>query len=159
MLWSLQSCPNSIFTPDVGCALRTLLSKTMHTNCVGCAVPALSCLLNLSRTKSIKPVFHVPIFETSIQENCLRELGLRIKTLKVTNLVISTPRFIGIVKSNQQSILNYHSVFGLTVNSPQSTVNNNSGALKLILLTLVNWCPRRTLHTKLRTSLINLETP
>ena len=35
---------------------------------------------------------------------------------------------IGIVKSNQQSILNYHSVFRQTVNSQQSTVNNNSGA-------------------------------
>jgi len=35
---------------------------------------------------------------------------------------------IGIVKSNQQSILNYHSVFRVTVNSQHSTVNNNSGA-------------------------------
>ena len=32
------------------------------------------------------------------------------------------------VKSNQQSILNYHSVFQQTVNSQLSTVNNNSGA-------------------------------
>jgi hypothetical protein len=35
---------------------------------------------------------------------------------------------IGIVKSNQQSILNYHSVFRQTVNSQQSTVNYNFGA-------------------------------
>jgi len=32
------------------------------------------------------------------------------------------------VKSHQQSILNYHSVFQQTVNSQLSTVNNNSGA-------------------------------
>ncbi len=42
--------------------------------------------------------------------------------------LISTPLASSGVKSNQQSILNYHSVFRLTVNSQQSTVNNNSGA-------------------------------
>jgi hypothetical protein len=42
--------------------------------------------------------------------------------------LISTPLASSGVKSNQQSILNYHSVFRLRVNSQQSTVNNNSGA-------------------------------
>ena len=135
--------------------LRNVGSRTMHTNYVGCAVPALSGLLNLSRTKSIKPVFHVPIFETSIQENCLGELWFKIKTLKVTNLVISTPLASSGVKSNQQSILNYHSVFRPLLQ--QSTIIPVQP--ELILLTLVNWYPRRTLHSELRTSLINLETP
>jgi hypothetical protein len=112
-------------------------------------VPALSGLLNLSRTKSIKPVFHVPIFETSIQENCLGDLGFRIKTLKVTNLVISTPLASSGVKSNQQSILNYPVSFS----TPPSTVNSQQSTIipvqpELILLTLVNWCPIRTLHTE-----------
>ena len=43
---------------------------------------------------------------------------------------------IGIVKSNQPSILNYHSVFRLTVNSQQSTVNNNSGATGIDIISL-----------------------
>jgi hypothetical protein len=36
--------------------------------------------------------------------------------------LISTPRFIGIIKSNQQSILNYHSAFRPLLQ--QSTVNS-----------------------------------
>ncbi|WP_333103522.1 hypothetical protein [Microcoleus sp. S13_D1] len=36
---------------------------------------------------------------------------------------------IGIVKSNQQSILNYNSVLRLTVNSQQSTVNSQQSTI------------------------------
>ena len=46
---------------------------------------------------------------------------------------------IGIVKSNQQSILNYHSVFRPRVNSQQSTVNYNSGATGIDMTN--NQCP------------------
>jgi hypothetical protein len=63
--------PGSTFTPDRA----------------GIANPALSGVLNLNRRKSRKLLFHVPIFETSIKENCLGELGIRIKTPKVSNLV------------------------------------------------------------------------
>ena len=45
---------------------------------------------------------------------------------------------IGIVKSNQQSILNYPSVLRLTVNSQQSTVNNNSGATGINITSLLS---------------------
>jgi len=61
--------------------------------------------------------------------------GLELKAVNPDSLkvysdrsLISTPLASSGVKSNQQSILNYHSVFRLRVNSQLSTVNNNSGA-------------------------------
>ena len=115
-------------------------------------MPALSGVLSLSRTKSIKPVFHVPIFETSIQENCLGKLGFRIKTLKVTNLVISTPvtpELWGV--GSRESSVGECGIIDLDFIIPMHP--------ETILFTLVKWWPIRTLHTELRTSSINLETP
>ena len=57
------------------------------------------------------------------------------KTEALTNIKSAS---IGMVKSNQQSILNYHSVFRLTVNSQQSTVNNNSGATGIDIKTRIH---------------------
>ena len=48
-----------------------------------------------------------------------------VRSYDAEGLLISTPRFIGIVKSNQQSILNYPVSFSTptsTVNSQQSTI-------------------------------------
>ncbi len=62
--------------------------------------------------------------------NGLELKGVNLDSLKVyrDRSLISTPLASSSVKSNQQSILNYHSVFRLRVNSQLSTVNNNSGA-------------------------------
>jgi len=62
--------------------------------------------------------------------NGLELKGVNLDSLKVYSArsLISTPLASSGVKLNQQSILNYHSVFRLTINSQQSTVNNNSGA-------------------------------
>jgi hypothetical protein len=49
-------------------------------------------------------------------------MQMRRRNVPIQSRVISTPRFIGIVKSNQQSILNYHSVFRPLLQ--QSTVNS-----------------------------------
>jgi len=55
-------------------------------------------------------------------ENVLNmSMQMRRRNVPIQSRVISTPRFIGIVKSNQQSILNYHSVFRPLLQ--QSTVN------------------------------------
>ena len=90
-------------------------------------------------------IFHVNVRRNRVSSNRISNDARTVKKpgfwgeLQKAGIGCINSASIGLVKSNQQSILNYHSVFRQTVNSQQSTVNYNSGATG-IDLTCISDC-------------------